>query len=251
MVSMINEYARQYTNYIISNVIHHLTENKALSHVSLYNKVVKKFAIDFVDDLLCTNFFSPRYIEYFYYQKHINTNFIKDLDEICMLCNYDINNEIIIYKCLQCNCYMHHSCINGYFSKYVVNECIQCKIDYSSQLIIGIINFHWVDNKIESYSFEFTSSDYLSYKSSIVKIYYRNQYTKKIIKDLQICVTRANNNGDIGEFIMLYLQSNNTTYEINNTYTVYIYKYTNIKKDEKILINTITDFTDDCVIELL
>lgn len=224
----IKERAKEFINSIISPYINKIN-------------IIKTFAKYYVDELLITNFYPSDLIEYNYYLKQIYND---NINEICMICNDDINNEIIIYKCRQCSCYLHHSCANSYFMKCDVNNCMQCKANYDSYKQICIMNFNWVNNQIENPIIIYTTPYYKEFKSSTVKIYHLNKFTKKIITDIQITITHLEN-----PFIMIYIQSNNIYEEINNTYTIYIYKYT-YSINVSILIMQIDDFDIDSVIEL-
>jgi hypothetical protein len=228
----IKECAKEFINTIISPYINKIN-------------IIKKFTKYYVDDLLITNFYSPLLIEYNYYLNEINSEYDNTkLDEICMICNDDINNEIIIYKCKQCSCYLHHSCANNYFINCDVDKCMQCKTEYNLHKHICILNFNWVNNQIENPIIHYTTPYYNEFKSSTVKIYYLNKFTKKIITDIQLSITHLGK-----PFIMIYIQSNNINKETDNTYTVYIYKY-EYSLCVGVLIMQIDDFDDDGIIEL-
>lgn len=224
----IKECATKFINSIISPYINKIT-------------IIKKFAKYYIDDLLITNFYSTYLIEYNYYLKQILQNKIK---EICMICNDDINNELIIYKCRRCSCYLHHSCANNYFINCDVYKCMQCGINYDLNKQICIVNFNWLNNQISNPIIIYTTPYYNEFKYNVVKIYYLNKYTNKIITDLQLTITHLDN-----PFIMMYIQSNNINKEINNTYTVCIYKYTYSINENKLIIQ-IDDFDDNSSIEL-
>lgn len=230
MNTNIKECAKKFINTIISPYINKID-------------VIQKFAKYYVNDLLITNFYSPLLIEYNYYLNEIDNKNLQ-LDEICMICNDDINNEIIIYKCKQCSCYLHHSCANNYFMNCDVTKCMQCNVNYDLHKHICIINFNWVNNQIDNPIIQYTTPYYNEFKSSIVKIYYLNKFTKKIITDIQLSINHL-----YRPFIMIYIQSNNIYEELDNTYTIYIYKY-EYSLLVNVLIMQIDDFDIDGIIEL-
>ena len=93
------------------------------------SEIIADFSKKLVDDLFETNFFEVNIIE----KKFDMVRVVKKDGDAnkskytCMICLYDINEELIAYKCIKCTCHIHHSCLNNYAKSYVMTNCIQCK----------------------------------------------------------------------------------------------------------------------------
>lgn len=92
------------------------------------NEAISAFSIKYVDELIEDNFFDIKYIENNFDMKQV----LKTKGEICMLCLEDMSSEEIGYKCIECSCHLHHSCLNNYAKSYSMTHCIQCKHMHSS-----------------------------------------------------------------------------------------------------------------------
>jgi len=94
---------------------------------------ITAFSKEFIDGLIEDNFFDIKYIEVHFDMKRIEN--VKDSGkekERCMLCLDDVDTELIAYKCDECSCHLHHSCLNNYAKSYPMTNCIQCKHMHSS-----------------------------------------------------------------------------------------------------------------------
>jgi hypothetical protein len=96
-------------------------------------EVITTFSKEFIDGLIEDNFFDIMYIEVHFDMKRIeNVEDSGDEKERCMLCLDDVDTELIAYKCNECSCHLHHSCLNNYVKSYSITNCIQCKHMHSS-----------------------------------------------------------------------------------------------------------------------
>lgn len=98
-------------------------------------EIIKSFSISYVDKLIEDNFFNVTIIEKNFDVKRVNTT----SEEICLLCLENVNQEIIVYKCIQCSCHLHHSCLNNYAKSYTFTNCIQCRHMHS--FVFNNMNF--------------------------------------------------------------------------------------------------------------
>ena len=103
-------------------------------------EVISAFSKEFIDGLIEDNFFDIMYIEVHFDMKRIEN--VEDSDEEkerCMLCLDDVDTELIAYKCNECSCHLHHSCLNNYAKSHPMTNCIQCKHMHSS--VFNIMDF--------------------------------------------------------------------------------------------------------------
>ena len=96
-------------------------------------EIITAFSKNFIDGLIEDNFFDVKCIEVLFDMKRVeNVEDIEEEKERCMLCLDDIDTELIAYKCDNCSCHLHHSCLNNYAKSYSITNCIQCKHMHSS-----------------------------------------------------------------------------------------------------------------------
>lgn len=98
-------------------------------------EVITAFSKDFIDGLIEDKFFDIMYIEVHFDMKRVEKVDGDENDEEkdrCMLCLEDIDTELIAYKCNECSCHLHHSCLNNYAKSHSMTNCIQCKHMHSS-----------------------------------------------------------------------------------------------------------------------
>jgi hypothetical protein len=96
-------------------------------------EIITAFSKNFIDGLIEDNFFDIKYIEVQFDMTRVDNKSLNEEDkEICLICLDDIDTEIIAYKCNDCSCHLHHSCLNNYSKSHSMNNCIQCKRMHSS-----------------------------------------------------------------------------------------------------------------------
>jgi len=198
------------------------------------NNIIKDLVINYVENLLNILFYSPLLLQDdFHLTKLDKINYNKD--EICMLCNENLDIEIINYKCKSCSCHIHHNCANLYFSNYVVYNCMQCKIEYNKfKKYTGIsFNFEW-NNYIISHINLHTNQSNINILISTIDY----KHTNKKMRDYQIAIYRDN---------ILYkvvtLESNNNLDLMNNTtYTANVYINNNVT-ETLVFIKSIENIT--------
>lgn len=97
-------------------------------------EIITDFSQHFIDMLIEDNFFDIKYIELQFDMTQVEKKSIENTEdkEICLICLDDIDTELIAYKCNDCSCHLHHSCLNNYAKSYPMNNCIQCKRMHSS-----------------------------------------------------------------------------------------------------------------------
>lgn len=96
-------------------------------------EIIAAFSKSFVDELIEDNFFDIMHIEVHFDMKRVeNIDEGDEEKERCMLCLDDVDTELIAYKCNECSCHLHHSCLNNYAKSHSMTNCIQCKHMHSS-----------------------------------------------------------------------------------------------------------------------
>lgn len=96
-------------------------------------EIVAEVSKKYIDGLIGEHFFDIIYIEVNFDMKRVKN--VKDSNgekERCMLCLDDVDTEPIAFKCNECSCHLHHSCLNNYAKSYQMTNCIQCKHMHSS-----------------------------------------------------------------------------------------------------------------------
>lgn len=93
-------------------------------------EIISDFSKNFVNGLIEDNFFDVKCIEVQFDMKRVENS--DEEKEICMLCLDDVDTELIAYKCIECSCHLHHSCLNNYAKSHAMTNCIQCKHMHSS-----------------------------------------------------------------------------------------------------------------------
>ena len=221
---------QKYTSEYINNII----------ATAQRNIIVKDFATNFVNNLLNTNFYDPKLLENDFYLTHLKHKDPKYINEICMICTDDINIELISYKCKKCTCFLHHSCANEYYSKYNVYECMQCKTAHNVQTPTSEIHFTWRNGEIITACI---LSQYEHFELSTTKIYYRSKLTKKLMKDLQIIITK-----DDEPNVMITVTANSDQHGCVNIYTATIYRYN--ENSYSLLVKQLNDLSYGDIIQL-
>ena len=200
------------------------------------NTIIKDFATNYVDNLLNIVFFPPQLLQdEFHLTKLDKTNYNKD--EICMICNEYLNIEIINYKCKSCSCHLHHNCANLYFSNYIINNCMQCKIEYNKfKKYSGIsIQFKWRNDIITNINLR---SIYINTTMVISTINYKHKDTNKKMRDYQIGIYR-----DKVLYKIVTLEPNDNLDSMNNTTYISNVYIKNIINKSLVFVKSIENIT--------
>jgi|Laugresu1bdmlbdd_1035124.scaffolds.fasta_scaffold20068_2 hypothetical protein len=216
----ITNFATIFVNEIINDIV--------------YKNLIKNFAINYINNLLDIVFYSPLLLQdNFHLTKLDNYN----KEEICMLCNEKLNIEIINYKCKACSCHLHHNCANIYFSNYIVNNCMQCKIEYNKfKKYTGIsLYFEWSNSIITNINIR---SIYINTTMTISTINYKYTNTNKKMRDYQIAIYR-----DKVLYKVVTLEPNNNIYSINDTTYVANVYINNVVEESLLFVKSIENIT--------
>jgi len=195
--------------------------------------IIKKYAVNYINNMFHILIYVPELLcEDYRLDLLLNNKLDNKInlilqDNDCMLCLMPLNNEIINYKCVRCNCYLHHSCANEYFCKHIIFKCIVCKLDHTDTIKQKyLLCAYWnddgiiVDIKLEEMQ--------RGYHYSIIKIAYKDETIKNLIYDFVFTIYKKN------KLIEMYtIMSNN---QIIHTHTYESYDITkNIYNEGKLI----------------